>query len=59
MYHVQILDKIELRWFKMLILLLYKLAELMDICIKGFFLAEGKNDFLAVLLIQIQNETLM
>ena len=58
MYHVQILDKIELGCFEMLNLLVFKLAELMDICIKGF-LAEGKNDSLAVLLIQIQNETLM
>ena len=58
MYHVQFLDKIELGCFEMLILLVFKLAELMDICIKGF-LAEGKNDFLAVVLIQIQNETLM
>ena len=58
MYHEQILDKIELGCFEMLILLVCKLAELMDICIKGF-LAEGKNDSLAVVLIQIQNETLM
>ena len=58
MYHVQILDKIEQGCFEMLILLVYKLAELTDICIKGF-LAEGKNDSLAVVLIQIQNETLM